>query len=284
VKAQFFKEKNYQMKKYLIALDLDGTILYDFDSLSESLCDFMKEVQKAGHKIVIATGRPYRSSKFVYDRFDLNTPIINYNGGLITHPKDSSFPRINYTVNKDVIIDIFENNFDHIRNAFCEVRDAIYVHQEEKAIEPLLHVKGSTKIAFGHFKDTLDKDPNGAIIIGKQGRGKLIKEYIDIKYPNQILSRIWNLSGEYDSIIEVFTPESNKGQALAHVAEYLGFKPEDVIAIGDGHNDIEMLEYAGLGVAVRNAHPELIKVADLILDFTSSENAVYRFLSEYLYN
>ena len=270
------------MNKYLIALDLDGTILYDFDSLSESLCDFMKEVQKLGHKIVIATGRPYRSSKFVYDRFDLNTPIINYNGGLITHPKDDKFPRINLTVNKEVIIDIFENNHDHIRNAFCEINDAIYVHKEEKEIEPLLHVKGATHLAFGNFKDILDKDPNGAIIIGKQGRGKLIKDYIDKTYPNKVLSRIWNISGEYDSIIEVFTPESNKGKALAYVAEYLGFTKDQVIAIGDGHNDIEMLEYANIGIAVRNAHPELIKVADIVLEHTSSENAVYRFLSDFL--
>ncbi len=270
------------MNKYLIALDLDGTILYDFDSLSETLCDFMKEVQKQGHKIVIATGRPYRSSKFVYDHFELDTPIINYNGGLITHPKNPDFNRVNYTVDKNIIIDICDNNHDHIRNAFCEVRDAIYVEWEEKEIEPLLHVKGATKILFGEFKDILDKDPNGAIIIGKQGRGKLIKEYIDRTYSNKVLSRIWDLSGEYDSIIEVFTPESNKGQALAYVAEYLGFDQSQTIAIGDGHNDIEMLQYASLGVAVRNAHPELIKVADVVLDYTSKDGAVYRFLSDFL--
>ena len=270
------------MEKYLIALDLDGTILYDFDSLSETLCDFMKEVQKQGHKIVIATGRPFRSSKFVYDRFDLDTPIINYNGGLITHPKNPNFKRVNYTVDKNIIIDICENNHDHIRNAFCEVRDSIYVEWEEKEIEPLLHVKGATKILFGEFKNILDKDPNGAIIIGKQGRGKLIKEYIDKTYSNKVLSRIWDLSGEYDSIIEVFTPESNKGKALEYVADYLGVDQSHTIAIGDGHNDIEMLEYASLGVAVRNAHPELIKVADLILDYTSKDGAVYRFLSDYL--
>ena len=270
------------MDKYLIALDLDGTILYDFDSLSESLSDFMKEVQNQGHKIVIATGRPYRSSKFVYDRFDLDTPIINYNGGLITHPRNPDFKRINYTVDKDVIIDIFDKNIEHIRNAFCEVRDAIYLHKDEKTIEPLLHVKGSTKLSVGPFKETLDDDPNGAIIIGKQGRGKIIKEYIDTTYSGNILSRIWDLSGEYDSIIEVFTPQSNKGEALKYVADYLGFDRKQVIAIGDGHNDIEMLEYANLGVAVRNAHPDLIKVADIVLEHTSHENAVYRFLSEYL--
>ncbi len=271
------------MDKYLIALDLDGTILYDFDSLSETLCDFMKEIQKLGHKIVIATGRPYRSSAFIYDRFDLDTPIINYNGGLITHPRDKSFPIRNYTVKKEEIIDIVKNNAEHIRNAFSEVKDTIHLLREEKEIEPLLHVAGATDLIVGEFDSTLHKDPNGAILIGKQGRGKIIKNYIDNKYQGKILCRIWNITGEYDSILEIFTPESNKGDGLKYVSEYLGFEPKQIIAIGDGHNDIEMLEFAGLGVCVKNSHPDLIKVADLVLEHTSNENAVYRFLSDYLY-
>ncbi len=270
------------MKKHLIALDLDGTILYDFDSLSESLSEFMHQLQAMGHKIVIATGRPFRSSRFVYDHFNLDTPIINYNGGLITHPKDDSFEEINYTIDKEDIIDIFENNLDHIRNAFSEVYDSIYLYQKEKAIEPLLHAGGATDLVVGNLRETLKDNPNGFIIIGKQGRGKIIKRYIDDTYRGKVQCRIWNLAGEFDSIIEIFTPESNKGKALEYVTNYLGFKREDVIAIGDGHNDIEMLQYAKLGVCVRNAHPDLIKVADLVLDYTSAENAVYRFLSEYL--
>ena len=272
------------MEKYLIALDLDGTILYDFDSLSETLCEFMHKLQDLGHKIVIATGRPFRSSKFIYERFKLDTPIINYNGGLITHPYDKDFKCVNYTVDKEDIIDIFENNIDHIRNAFSEVFDSIYLYREEKEIEPLLHVEGSTGLIVGNLRDTLKANPNGFIIIGKQGRGKIMKEYIDNKYKGKIKCRIWNISGEFDSILEIFTPESNKGQALEYVAKYLGFDREQIIAIGDGHNDIEMIQYAKLGVCVRNAHPDLIKVADIVLDYTSSENAVYRFLSKHLTN
>lgn len=270
------------MKQYLIALDLDGTILYDFDSISETLCEFMKKIQKFGHKIVIATGRPYRSSKFVYERFGLNTPIINYNGGLITLPNNKNFPEVNYTVPKEAIIDIFENNIEHIRNAFSEVYDEIYLYKEEKEIEPLLHCDGATDIIIGNLRDILKKDTNGFIIIGKQGRGKIIKEYIDQKYNGKVMCRIWNMSGEFDSILEVFTPESNKGKALEYVTNYLGFDQNRVIAIGDGHNDIEMLEYASVGVCVRNAHPDLIKVADIVLEHTSLDNAVYRFLSKFL--
>lgn len=272
------------MKKYLIALDLDGTILYDFDSLSETLCEFMKKIQEMGHRIVIATGRPFRSSKFVYERFGLDTPIINYNGGLITHPKHPEFPVVNYTVKKEHIIDIFENNIEHIRNAFSEVFDEIYLYRQEKEIEPLLHVSGATDIVVGELKNTLKSNTNGFIIIGKQGRGTIIKEYIDNKYQGQVCCRIWDLKGEFDSILEIFTPESNKGKGLKCVAEYLGYDQDQVIAIGDGHNDIEMLEYASIGVCVRNSHPDLIKVADIVLEHTSAENAVYRFLSKFLLN
>ena len=90
------------------------------------------------------------------------------------------------------------------------------------------------------------------------------------------------MQGEFDSILEIYTPESNKGKGLAYVADYLGIKQDHIIAIGDGHNDIEMIQYANVGVCVRNAHPDLLAVADIVLDYTSSENAVYRFLSDFL--
>lgn len=274
--------KGEKMNKYLIAIDLDGTILYDFDSLSEELCAYIHRVQAAGHRVVIATGRPFRSSKFIYERFHLDTPIINYNGGLITHPLIPDFEVVNYTIRKEAIIDIFESNVDHIRNAFSEVKDAIYLYQEEKAIEPLLHMNGASLIKIGHLKDTLTDDPNGFIIIGKEGQGKYIADYVHKKYQGEVLARIWDLKGEYDSIVEIYTKESNKGKGLAYVAQKLGFSHEDVIAIGDGHNDIEMLQYAHLGVAVKNSHPDLLKVADIVLPHTSKEDAVRIFLTGFL--
>jgi len=269
------------MDKHLIALDLDGTLLYDFDSLDESVCAFMKKLQRAGHRIVIATGRPYRSSRFVYERFGLDTPIINYNGGLITHPGDPSFPAVNYTLRKEYIIDIFDHNLDHIRNAFSEVKDVIYLFREEAAIEPLLHRTPDSGLHVGPLRDILEQDPNGFIIIGKPGTGKAIETYVKDKYAGLVLARVWNLSGEYDSIVEIYTPESNKGKGLRYVAEWLRFPPERVIAIGDGHNDLEMLDYAGLGVAMKTSHPDLFKVADRILPYDSTENAVVRFLSDH---
>jgi len=270
------------MDNYLIALDLDGTLLYDFDSLDESVCAFMRKVRGAGHRIVIATGRPFRSSRFVYERFGLDTPIINYNGGLITHPLDPSFPVVDYTLRKEWIIDIFDHNLEHIRNAFSEVRDVIYLYREEAAIEPLLHRTPDSRLIVGPLHDILAQDPNGFIIIGKPGTGRAIEAYVRTRYDGKVLARVWNLSGEYDSIVEIYTPESNKGKGLRLVAEWLGFPPERVIAIGDGHNDLEMIAYAGVGVAMKGSHPDLLKIAGRILPYDPLEHGVVRFLSTFL--
>ncbi|MCF7924893.1 MAG: Cof-type HAD-IIB family hydrolase [Candidatus Izimaplasma sp.] len=269
-------------KKYLIALDLDGTVLYDFDSISQTLCRYIKEIQEQGHKVVIATGRPFRSSKFIYDSFSLDTPIINYNGSLIQNPSDPSFKKVDHRIDKSIIIDIFDKNKEYIRNAFSELNDDIYLYREEKAIEPLLHADHATNITVGDFKDNLKEDINGMIIIGKQGTGKTIKSYVDNNFKGKICARIWQLSGEYDSILEIYNPGVNKGTALKIVADNLGFKPKDVIAIGDGHNDIEMFRFAGKSIAMKDAHEDLKKVADIILEHTSREDAVFRFLSDFL--
>lgn len=270
--------------RYLFVLDLDGTVLYDFDSISQSLSRYIQDIQKQGHKVMIATGRPFRSSQFVYQAFGLDTPIINYNGALIHHPLDPSFKPISRRVKKEIIYDIFDNNKTYIRNAFSELNDDIYLYRKEKAIEPLLHADNATKLTIGDFKDTIKDDINGMIIIGHQGTGEKIKAYVDSHYEGQVLARIWQIEGEYDSILEIFTPEVNKGIALKTVSEYLGFKANQIVAIGDGHNDIEMLEYAGLGVAMKDAHPDLIKVADIVLDHTPREDAVFRFINQFLEN
>lgn len=270
------------MDKYLFAIDLDGTLLYDFDSLPISTIQFLKKVQSFGHKIVIATGRPYRSSRFAYEALGLDTPIINYNGGLVTHPQDPHFIETNIRVPKEAIIDIFESNVSLIRNAFSEVRDHIYLFQEEQAIESLLHKTADSTLYLGHLKDTLKEDPNGFIIIGKQGCGQAIEQYIKQRYGGLVLSRIWHFPGEFDSIVEVFAKGTNKGMALKRVSEFLGFSPTQVVAIGDGHNDLEMLQFAKVGVAVKNAHPDLLQIADIIYPYSAKEEAVKRFISYFL--
>ena len=105
---------------YLIAVDLDGTLVSEFNNNDDKSLALLKKLGKNNY-IVIATGRPFRSSKYYYDLLELKTPIINYNGALVHNPHDYNFSKTMITVNKDWIIKIVNDNKDILTNAFCEV-------------------------------------------------------------------------------------------------------------------------------------------------------------------
>ncbi len=260
------------MKKYLIALDLDGTLLYDWNTLKQSTNDYISSVIKQGHSVVIATGRPYRSSERFYDALNLDTPLINYNGSLITAKHRDDFkPRV-LTLSKDDVIKLFKETKPIVENAFCEIRDDIYLLNQSNDISDLLHFFNGARLFEGAFDETLVGDPNGCIVIAKKNRGYDFEAHIKNHYSEKMLARNWG--DNYSSVIEVFNPKTNKGAALDYVAEYLGFSRENIIAFGDGHNDIEMLQYAGIGIAMANSHPELLDVADIISPYTNQEHAI----------
>ena len=268
------------MKKYLIVLDLDGTLLYDWETLKEDTANYLKNLKNEGHTLIIATGRPFRSSERYYNMLDLDTPIINYNGGLVSWRGNEAFEEVSLLLDKDDVIDIFENNKQHIDNGFCELKDDIYLIEKREDIMPLIHFFNGARLHVGPFKETLPSGTNGFIIVAHKNQGQHIEAYVKKHYEGKILTRNWG--DDYNFIIELFTPQTNKGKALEHVANILGFEREDIIAFGDGHNDIEMLEYAGIGVAMRNAHPELIQVADVVSPYSNKENAIEKFLDQFL--
>lgn len=270
------------MEKYLIAIDLDGTLLQDWQNVSDETISYLKEIQQNGHKIVLATGRPFRSSEKFYDLLGLDTPLINYNGGLVTSKNDPNFKGFSLTVDKDIIIEIFKNTRKYIHNAFGEVKDDIFLLEDTEEIQPLLHNFNGARLFVGEFEKILTEPTNGFIIIANKGEGHFIQEYIKEHYGDRILHRNWG--NEYRYIIEIFTPDTNKGQALKYVGDYLGFKPENIIAFGDAHNDIEMLEYAGTSIAMKNAQECLFPYADQTTEFTNQENGVIKHLQKLLNN
>lgn len=78
-----------ETKPYLIALDLDGTLLKDDKTISPETARTIQTLKEAGHHVCISTGRPFRSSSMYYDELGLTTPIVNFNGHLSTTRKTS---------------------------------------------------------------------------------------------------------------------------------------------------------------------------------------------------
>ncbi len=263
--------------KHIIFVDLDGTILYDWETITDETINTINKVNELGHIVCIATGRPYRSSKVFYDRLGLRTPIINYNGALVHHPYDSQFDEITREINVNYILKVFEDIGHLIENAFCEYYEDIYLYKDSADIMPLVHPEGG-KIITGQFKDTLHLNPNGFILLTYPGKADEVEEYL-AKNLNDVL-KFRNWGGNYSQIIEMYTPETNKGNSMKLICNYFNIPIDRTLAFGDGENDIEMIRDAGLGVAMANSVDNVKKVAKAHT-LSNTENGVAHFLTKY---
>ena len=260
------------IKGYLIAIDLDGTLVQNFDDYDEKSFELLKEVSKNNY-IVISTGRPYRSSKYFYDILGLNTPFVNYNGALVHNPNDPNFQKKMIHINKDSLIK-FVNEKKHIlHNIFCEIEDDIYVLRYDEEIEPYLHTDGGV-VHSGDLDKILPSDPNGAILFVKKGYESELEDYVNNHYNNEVKLRYWFTTNVV--VCELYNPLTSKANALKLICDYYNIDKSKTIAIGDGHNDIEMLEFCEIGVAMGNSHKDLIPYAKHTTD-TVQNSGVYQF-------
>jgi len=78
-------------EKHLIVLDLDGTLLTDNKTISSRTKKTLLKLKEDGHEVMIATGRPFRSSELYYRELGLTTPIVNFNGAFVHHPLHTSW-------------------------------------------------------------------------------------------------------------------------------------------------------------------------------------------------
>lgn len=268
------------MKPYLIVIDLDGTLMSDFSTCDEETFNYLRYLQDDGHIIMLATGRPFRSSYFVYQKLGLHTPIINYNGARITNPTDINFPTTDLRIDRNDLLNIIEHIRPCLINVFCEIIDDIYVMEYNDDIHPFLHVDGGI-LHVGELKDILPGNPNGALFFIELDKVKIFEDYIENEYSGKLLSRHWSVDGYH--IVEIYNPLVDKKTGFLDAMKYYNIPKEQTIAIGDGHNDTGLLSEAGISVAMKNSHPSLTKIAKYTTD-TSQNQGVLKFLKSFFEN
>ncbi len=268
------------MDKYLIVLDLDGTLMSDLTTYDEETFAYLRHLNDEGHKIMIATGRPKRSSYFIYQLLSLHTPLINYNGALVQNPTDPNFKETDIRINRIDLLNIIEANRPYIINVFCEIHDDIYVQDYNAKIHDFLHVDGGI-VHSGELKDILPGNPNGALFFFDSNHINDFENYIKNEYHGDLFTRYWSIGPNH--IIEVYNKKVDKKNGIQEAIDYYQIDPNNTIAIGDGHNDIGMLSSVKIKVAMKNAHPDLIKIADFVTDDVYHQG-VLKFLKSYFEN
>lgn len=241
------------MNKKYIFLDLDGTILdHNNGGASTSTLEAIKLLHENGHEVFIATGRP--PCLFYGIDKELNIPsyiaangrIAVLNGKVIF--KDPIDPKLVH----DFTAKMEELGFDVGYESFDD-----YFVQSKKTELP---DKFSEAFRLDYPEIKKDKYQNEDIYqmilyTKKDGLRKAHSHFPHVHY---------SYSNPYG--IDVTDHDGLKDVGIKAVVEYLGIRLEDCIAVGDGFNDISMLQYVGLGIAMGNAHDEVKEYADMVTD------------------
>lgn len=259
---------------HLIALDLDGTLLNTKKQISKRTKTILNQLKEAGHQLVISTGRPFRASQNYYEELNLTTPIVNFNGAHVHHPRQPDFGVYHTTIPRETAFAIVKTcRAFQINNVITEVLDDVYVDKWDKDLISAFDMPES-QITVGPIEQTLRENPTSVLIsTPREHISRLIKA-LDSEHAEIIDQRSWGYPSE---IIEIIRKGTNKAVGLKRVADYLSIPMSRVVAFGDEENDLEMLAEAGLGVAMANGSEEVREIANYVT-LSNDEDGVAVFL------
>ncbi len=266
------------MKYKLLALDLDDTLLNKEFKISARNVEALRKAAEAGVLVTIATGRMF-SSALVYARqLQLNVPLITYHGALIKEA-DTRQELWHRPVPLDTAIDIADYCRQKAYHLNLFVNDRFYVSKNNAYSFFYKQISGIEAEEVGDTATFLAQKglpPTKMNIIAFGEAMAAVIDDIKGRYGDKV-----HLTQARPDFLEILNLEATKGKALDFLARKEGIKQEEVAAIGDSYNDIEMLAYAGMGVAVANAHAEVKKMARFVT-LASIEDGVAHFVEKYL--
>lgn len=253
----------------MLVVDIDGTILSEKRGISDKLKKHVEILIKNDVKVVIATGRMHCSAIHIAKELGTNAPIISYQGGLIIDSEQNTLlvKHFDKRLAREVVDYLRKENF-HMN---------VYINDNLIAEDDSQYIKDYAKGKFIEYKivDTLDNvDFNN------------LNKILAIDYnTNRIDSLVETLNRKYKDKLyivkstphfcEVSNPEATKGNGIRFLANKWNIKQEEIMAIGDQDNDIEMLLAAGVRVAMGNATDNLKKVSNFITKNVDEDGVVH---------
>lgn len=240
-------------------MDLDGTLLNDSKKVSPQTIEGLSCLAKKDVRIVIASARPPRSVRHIYADLKLDTLQINYNGALIWDEPGGRAVFHRPLAGKLVreIIEMSRDLFEEVLVS-CEVMDRWYTDKvEEKHTTETGRLFRPDVIA--PLEDFFEIDTTKLLLSAEPN----IISRLEAELLENFGDRVTILQTD-EHLLQIAHPNVGKAQALQRVAGHYGVPMNQVMAIGDALNDVGMLQLAGIGVAMDNAHSAVKAVADWV--------------------
>jgi Cof subfamily protein (haloacid dehalogenase superfamily) len=253
----------------LLAIDLDGTLLTPPPHKHITLRTYtaLRQAVDAGMIIVIATGQTLSVLQNVCAKLPLNAPQIIENGAIIADIHSSAISHEQLIPPELILPALSALHTLGLFRAYHTLNQ-VYVDKDtprarnwyRPPVPPVIEIEDAASLY-----------PLSCIKVAGIGEeGTLRKKRRELEHIFD--GKLYIAQSSFD-IVELLHPHVSKGNALSVIAKDLHIKPEEIVAFGDNHNDIGMLQLAGLGVAMGNAHEE-VKVAADYVTLSNAEDGV----------
>lgn len=244
----------------LITIDLDGTLVHNGHDLPERNVQALRMVQEQGITVAIATGRMHASAKPYVTRLGIgaDTPIISYNGAMIRRPGESE-PMRHVPLSADLAAEIVQYGVEQKFSMNYYLDDTLYVLRVDHWARLYQGRTGDQPVPVGDFRRFNGKTPTKLLLTAHP---RACDELLPV-LQKQFSDRVY-VTRSMPEYIEFLNKEVSKGSAVEWLAAHMGLQREQVMAIGDNLNDQPMIAWAGLGVAMPQAHELTREAADFV--------------------
>ncbi|NJK65083.1 MAG: HAD family phosphatase [Synechococcaceae cyanobacterium SM2_3_1] len=255
----------------LLVLDIDGTISGESNQITPAVLETLNRVRHQGIDVAIATGRMYRSAVRFHQEIQASMPLSTYQGALIRQPEDGQTHR-HWLVDTVLAQKLLDAYADYPLAIHIYIDDQLYVKEMNPLSQAYAERSQVPAQLFSQYPDP--QSFRATKILAMTEDTDLIDELtiiIQAQFPADQLY----FTRSTPTFLEATHAAVNKGSAVKYLAEgMLGLTADQVMTIGDSDNDIEMLQYAGIGVAMGNAKPEIKAIADWIAPSVEEDGVV----------
>ena len=253
----------------LVATDLDGTLVADLQTISSRTQAAIKAAVERGVIVTIATGREYEITHQFAKMLGLTGPIICFQGAVIQDAQTGepiardilsladTYRLIDVSRSLNVALALFAN-------------DAAYTERMTSQGRIFLNNIGTTLVDVGDLKQAMVKQPIKGMVIHSPEDGEAICAQLQANLDGSL-----KVFRSLENLIEITGANVSKGHALATLAAHYGLVQSEVMAIGDQDNDVDMIIWAGIGVAMGDASPNAKAAADYIAPPLAEEGAAW---------
>lgn len=239
------------MKYKLLASDIDGTLLNGDGALTAPTVTAVKKWLEVGGYFVLSTGRPYEGITKISAALGLqDMPAVLYNGAMVTVGKDIIY---SLEIPCDVAKEIVSLGHERDSTMICWSKNKLYAEKDCDKVTFYKSISGVEPVFVSDLTSVCQQGITKFVWYDDPVSTQRFFEELKPRIGHRV-----NVHPSRADFLEFVNKDCSKATAIDIILNRLGLKREQSVAVGDGFNDLAMLTYAGLGVAMANA-PDAVK-------------------------